>query len=107
MTACQWTGHRPCEMPAVYSLTFRSKHGFEWIEVQCRAHVDQRTVQVRAEGGEIVAVSDIPQPPAPIEPAPVGLDAVDPPPPPEPVKVRVPRRRRGRQPVAGRDVRGG
>lgn len=93
MMPCQWTGPRPCEIPGAYTLTFRSKHGFEWIEAQCRSHCDLRTNQVRAEGGEIVAVEDVPQPPAPIEPAPVGLDAVDPAPPAEPTSIRIPRRR--------------
>lgn len=45
-------------------------------------------------GGTILSMKALPPPPPPIEPAPVGLDAIDPQPPIEPVTHRVPRRRR-------------
>ena len=60
---CQYTQTVPCPAPrAIFKLTFRTGDGFEWIEAACRAHADPRADQVRAQGGQLVAVEEYPDP---------------------------------------------
>jgi hypothetical protein len=105
MTRCQSGKHPAGPVPAAFLLTFESAPvesrgarlpGLRWTEAACRSCADQRKEAVRKEGGTLVGVEDVPPPPVtpPVQPEPVGLDAIDPVPPAEPVKVRVQRRRR-------------
>lgn len=92
-----------CEQPRVYTARFKSQSGYEWSEGLCRRDASVRADQVRAEGGSLVAVEEIPQTPSPSPTSASGAaqraEAVSDDPnaetgAPEPVSVRVPRRRR-------------
>jgi hypothetical protein len=71
---CQFTMARPCDAPRAFRLTFRSRHGLTWIEAACRGHADPRTNQIREEGGQLVAVEELPPTPTHPRPMPIGLD---------------------------------
>lgn len=58
---CKWTQPTArCEEPPVFRLLHTlSPNGCQFTDVFCRAHVDRRANQIRAGGGEILAVEDV------------------------------------------------
>lgn len=52
--------------------------GMTWIESFCRVDGAARIAQIIDEGGSIVRQEELPPPPTPLMPEPVGLDAIDP-----------------------------
>ena len=57
---CQMERVRPCGTPPAYSLTYTlSRDGVQFTGAYCRGCISTRADQVRAEGGEIVAVEDL------------------------------------------------
>jgi hypothetical protein len=100
MTACQIPGGCLLHATAAFYLTYRTAPlagrsagpGATFTLGVCRSHADPLKDQIRAEGGSLVAVETLPLPAGPIQPEPIGLDALTP----APEKpVRVPRKRRG------------
>lgn len=89
MIACQSPAHHPGATPLTFmELTFQGAEvaakgtifpGAAWTEIACQSCASPRTDAVRAEGGTLVAAEMlVSQPPAPVTPEPVGLDAIDP-----------------------------
>ena len=68
-----------CDEPPAYRLVHTlTRGGCQFTDVFCRGHVDRQADRIREAGGSIVAVEDLPPPPTPMAPEPVGLDAIDP-----------------------------
>lgn len=60
-THCQDSGLGRCLVARFALLTFRSTGGMTWMEGACQGHQELHARQVRAEGGELVAVEVVAQ----------------------------------------------
>jgi len=75
-----------CSNPPVFSVTVETAPlsgrftgpGLSYISALCRSHVSPFADKVRTEGGSIIACDDLPALPEPMQPVPVGLDAIAP-----------------------------
>lgn len=75
-----------CRLPRRFTITYRTaplagRHsgpGLEFVVALCGSHRDRCCDDVRKAGGEIVAVEQLPEPPTPALPEPIGLDALAP-----------------------------